>query len=176
MRLPISSAVFCCVLEYFLFCFFDAFFCCFCLLNVCADKNTRTTSTLPPIFAAPQLTFCCIYRSITPPPPPPVTLRPRSPKCKTQRMADGSFSSRTLCNVCFSPIVMPSKDGSGGAPESQAVRSVKRPHPPPLLLLSRSVLHSQRARRYSPPPCQKGYPVVGAFVCVFFFLSTRGGK
>lgn len=85
-------------------------------------------------------------------------------------MADGSFFSRTLCNVCFSPIVMPSKDGSGGAPESQAVRSVKSP-PPLLVLLSRSALHSQRARRYSPLPCQKGFPVVGV-LCFFFSVDT----
>ena len=40
-----------------------------------------------------------------------------------QRMADGSFTSRTLCDVCFSPIVMP-RARLVGAPEPPAVRYV----------------------------------------------------
>ncbi|CAN0156535.1 unnamed protein product [Ectocarpus sp. 12 AP-2014] len=50
-----------------------------------------------------------------------------------QRMADGSFSVRALCNVCFSPIVMvdAKKEGFRRAPEPPpAVRFVVKPWSP----------------------------------------------
>ncbi|CBN75207.1 conserved unknown protein [Ectocarpus siliculosus] len=52
---------------------------------------------------------------------------------RMERMADGSFSSRALCNVCFSPIVMvdTKKEGFRGAPEPPpTVRFVVKPWSP----------------------------------------------
>eukprot|EP00903_Cladosiphon_okamuranus_P006015 g5935.t1 len=50
---------------------------------------------------------------------------------RMERMSDGSFSSRTLCNVCFSPIAMPADpNDSHGGPEPQPVRFVVKPWSP----------------------------------------------